>query len=179
MSVKMTTWHRLEPDVRHEDPGLGLRAAVHDPLWLLGRQWQVGEMDGEDAASPIAVRIASVEHPLTRFKPADGGAGDYDAATMPLETMVEREPQGAPTLRVRLDARTRLLALLAEAGLSHPAGALPPAHPLPEVEGDDPAERRLRLLAGAGAGDGVAIATALRSDGAGLPAAVVDAFLAW
>lgn len=179
MSVKTTTWHRLEPDVRHEDPGLGLRAAIHDPLWLLGRQWQVGELDGEDAASPVAVRIASAEHPLIRFKPAGGEARDYDAATMPLETMVEREPPGAPALRERLDAWTRLLALLAEAGLSDRAGDLAAAHPLPEVEGDDPAERRLRLLAGAGAGDGVAIATALRSDGLGLPGAVVDAFLAW
>lgn len=180
MTIKTTTWHRLEPDVRHEDPTLGIRAAVHDPLWLLGRQWQVGEMGGEDAASPVAVRIASVEHPLTRFKPANGEARDYEAATMPLETMVEREPAGEPTLRERLDAWTRLLALLAEAGLSDRAAALADAHPLPEeADAKDPAERRLLALAGAEAGDGTKVAAALRSDSAGLPSALVESYLAW
>ncbi len=29
-----------------------LRAEVHDPVWFLGRQWQLGEHHGEDAASP-------------------------------------------------------------------------------------------------------------------------------
>jgi hypothetical protein len=52
-----TTWHRLEPRLRGADPAEGLRAAVHDPLWFLGRQWQVGELLGEDTASPVAVRV--------------------------------------------------------------------------------------------------------------------------
>ena len=41
-------------------------ARIADPLWLLGKQWQVGELTGEDAASPILVE-AAVEHaPVTR-----------------------------------------------------------------------------------------------------------------
>ena len=57
MTITTTTWHRLEPRVRGTDPAVGLRAAVHDPLWLLGRQWQMGELLGEDAAFPVAVRV--------------------------------------------------------------------------------------------------------------------------
>jgi hypothetical protein len=48
----ITTWSRLEPRTlgtyRHR-----IRRRVHDPLWLLARQWQVGEFQGEDAGTPI------------------------------------------------------------------------------------------------------------------------------
>src|ERR1051325_6291738 len=108
MTITTTTWHRLEPRVRGSDPAIGLRAAVHDPLWFLGRQWQVGELLGEDAGSPIAVRGGTIEHPLTRFRPGngqgdgngdgDGDARDYDRMAIPLEVIVEREPPAAPTL---------------------------------------------------------------------------------
>jgi hypothetical protein len=176
----MTTWHRLEPRVRGADPAAGLRAAVHDPLWLLGRQWQVGELLGEDAASPVAVRVETAEHPLTRWRPAAGDARDYDPRAVPLEALVEREPAVAPTLRLRLDAWTRLVELLRAAGLSGRIPALAAAHPLPPPRvAEDRADWRLRLLAGAGAGDGIAAARALRADAGGLPSSVVAPFQAW
>lgn len=179
MTVTTTTWHRLEPRVRGADPTQGLRAAVHDPLWLLGRQWQVGELLGEDAAFPAAVRVQTVEHPLSRWRPASGDAADYDGETMPLEVLVEREPPVAPTLRQRLDAWTFLLELLAEAGLEARADDLRQGNELDVAP--DPAnlaQERLRPLL-AGAADGVKVAAALADDAHGLPASVVDAFLAW
>jgi hypothetical protein len=99
MTVTTTTWHRLEPRVRGGDPAVGLQAALHDPLWLLGRQWQIGELLGEDAAFPVAVRIETEAHRLSRFRPGDAGRPvvDYDPAASPLEVTVEREPTEPPT----------------------------------------------------------------------------------
>jgi hypothetical protein len=178
--IATTTWHRLEPRVRGLDPARGLRAAVHDPLWLLGRQWQVGELLGEDAASPTAVRVETVEHPLTRWRPATGEPADFDPQTMPLEALVEREPSVAPTLRQRLDAWSRLVDLLHAANLGDRVSALAAAHPLPPPRvATDPAEERLRLFAGPDAADGLAAAESLAADPAGLPADLVQTFVAW
>ncbi|MEJ0038078.1 MAG: hypothetical protein WDO68_18705 [Gammaproteobacteria bacterium] len=178
-----TTWHRLEPRVRGGDPAVGLRAAVHDPLWLLGRQWQMGELLGEDAAFPVAVRIETEEAALSRFRAGDAGATqpvDYDPSSTPLEVTVEREPPPAPTLRLRLDAWTRLKAALTAAGEADALTTLATAHPLPPpAVSDDTADARLRLLAGPGVGDGLAIAAALSSDPGTLPANAIASFLAW
>ena len=180
--VTTTTWHRLEPRVRGGDAAIGLRAAVHDPLWLLGRQWQMGELLGEDAAFPVAVRVETDEHPLSRFRPGDAGntATDYDPAATPLEVMVEREPPTAPTLRQRLDAWTRLRPLLHAAGLHAVAATLGASHPLPVPRVvTDAADARLRLLAGPDAADGLAIAATLAADAGAVPADIATAFLAW
>ena len=48
-------WNRLEGRPRVADFERSLRAEVRDPLWFLTRQWQFGEFQGEDAASPIDV----------------------------------------------------------------------------------------------------------------------------
>ena len=48
----ITYWNRLEPRPRSSSIKRSLAAQVRDPLWLLGRQWQVGEFQGEDAGVP-------------------------------------------------------------------------------------------------------------------------------
>lgn len=49
-------WLRVEPD---SDAQLAdtLRAEIRDPLWMLARQWQLGELGGEDTGSPAHVEI--------------------------------------------------------------------------------------------------------------------------
>ena len=42
-------WNRLEGRPRTTDFDRALRAEVRDPLWLLTRQWQLGEFTGSDA----------------------------------------------------------------------------------------------------------------------------------
>jgi hypothetical protein len=178
MTIVSTTWHRLEPRVRGQDPAAGLRAAVHDPLWLLGRQWQVGELLGEDAAFPVSVLVETVEQPLTRWRAAAGEPVDYDPSAVPLEVMVERESPVPPTLRQRLAAWLRLVELLEAANLGDRASGLAAVHPLPASDVPDPADERLRLFAD-GAGDGLAAAAALETDNAGLPADLVATFVTW
>ena len=180
MTTTTTTWHRLEPRVRGSDPTTGLRAAVYDPLWLLGRQWQVGELAGLDAASPVAARVETVQHPLSRWRPASGEPANFDPQAVPLEALVEREPVITATLRQRLDAWSRLVDLLTTAGLGGRASSLAQSHPLPPPRAaTDPAEDRLRLLAGPDAGDGIAAAAALAADPSGLPPDLIESFVAW
>ena len=65
----VTMWSRLEPAGRPTDIGPGLEARIHDPLWLLGRQWQMREFAAEDAGSPVSVSLAVDAYELTRFVP--------------------------------------------------------------------------------------------------------------
>ena len=53
----ITSWHRLEGDPTALDLAPGLEARLADPLWLIGRQWQLGELQGEDAGSPILTQL--------------------------------------------------------------------------------------------------------------------------
>lgn len=93
----ITTWSRLEPQTPGEDVATGYAARVHDPLWLLARQWQVGEFQGEDAGTPIVARWRARVAPMTRYVagpiPTNTqlDAGPFDAS-LPLETQVERQP---------------------------------------------------------------------------------------
>jgi hypothetical protein len=97
----ITMWNRLEGRPRQEAFDRSLRAEVRDPLWMLTRQWQVGEFKGEDAGSAARVRVQVDAARLDRFavKSSEGQQGGnefqpavpYDLAT-PLEVQVEREP---------------------------------------------------------------------------------------
>lgn len=100
------SWQRLESGT--VDPGLceGEQARVADAAWLLGRQWQIGEFKGEDAASPVIVE-ATIEHtPITRVRTGAPRAGapvvQRGALGLPLETAVEREAVSSGPAAVRL-----------------------------------------------------------------------------
>lgn len=87
-----------------------LQARIHDPLWLLARQWQFGEYQGDDGGAAAHVAIAAGQAPISRYRPVGSTVSlPYSAANVPLEVMVEQEP--VPT------SSSRHLALLAEAGL--------------------------------------------------------------
>lgn len=94
----ITSWVRLEPRCRDAAMNEGIHARVFDPLWLLARQWQVGEFEGEDAGSPVQARWRGLSAPLTRVWPGAAQPGQpirpqpYDPAALPLEAVVERRP---------------------------------------------------------------------------------------
>ena len=50
----ITIWNRLEARPRLEKFDRALKAEVRDALWMLTRQWQLGEFKGDDAGSPFA-----------------------------------------------------------------------------------------------------------------------------
>ena len=53
----ITTWTRLEPQTRNAALTTSVQGRIHDPFWLLARQWQVGEFQGEDSGTPIMARL--------------------------------------------------------------------------------------------------------------------------
>lgn len=184
----ITTWRRLEPRARESDVQIGLQARVHDPLWLLGRQWQVGEFKGEDAGSPVVSRLEADSFGLTRYLPralpASGTAmgQPLDSRTTPLETIVEREPvvrSGGVNMRIAADAGQHFRRLLLGAGL----GAYVPAYltrytflaPPPDA---DPDTRRFLRIANARMVDGARLFETLRAGNfpnPGLPGLTTDA----
>ena len=54
----ITYWSRLEPSPRGTSIAESVAARVRDPLWMLTRQWQLGEFQGENAGSPMPANIA-------------------------------------------------------------------------------------------------------------------------
>lgn len=86
----ITAYNRLEPRARTEDFTRSLRAEVRDPLWMLTRQWQMGEFESEDAASAVDARLLTTHVHVDRVALGDQPAEPYDEQT-PLETLVERE----------------------------------------------------------------------------------------
>jgi hypothetical protein len=88
----------LEPG--RTDTDEGLRARVADPVWFITRQWQLGELQGEDASSPVTVLSAPQHVPLTY----DLSRPDLDPTVIPAEALLEAEPGDWWTIgrRVRL-----------------------------------------------------------------------------
>lgn len=87
----VTVWNRLEGRPRTLAFDRSLKAEVRDALWMLTRQWQVGEFQGDDAGSPILTRASFGTTPLTKYRPDLHEAEPFDE-TLPLEAKVERRP---------------------------------------------------------------------------------------
>ncbi len=112
-----TTWSRLEPLPTNDDMAEALQARVADPLWMLARQWQFNEFQGEDAGSPIeaALRITGV--PVTSLV----GTGVEPVAlkgAAPIEALVEREQVLQVHPKLNAQAGQQLMRQLRAAGLA-------------------------------------------------------------
>lgn len=83
-------WNRLEGRPRRTDFSRALKAEVRDPLWMLTRQWQMGEFIGEDAGSPVTAKVAWNTDTVAELR---GSATKlpYDP-DVPLEAIVEARP---------------------------------------------------------------------------------------
>src|SRR5205807_8901018 len=88
---RVVAFNRLEARPRTLDFTSSLRAEVRDPLWMLTRQWQMGEFQGDDAGSPIFAKIHLETTKLKKFQPDSGPVRDFDDS-IPLEAQVERMP---------------------------------------------------------------------------------------
>lgn len=112
--ASITSWMRLQPLSRNAEMKHSLQARIHDPLWLLTRQWQLGEFQGEDNGSPIMARWRADAAKLSRYFSGAinantiANAPRYDPS-MPLETLVEREtilPANDQTAKLRFAAES-------------------------------------------------------------------------
>lgn len=180
----------------------GLAARIADPLWLLGRQWQFGELLGEDTGSPVSIDLAAEAAQVSRFVRTDQSAGTpYDPAALPLDALTGDpiRAQKEWTARMRVDAGRELLRALSEAGAAGYAEAYRAGYSIgpadEKLRARDPAGARLVDVATGRIPDGgaiySAIAAAVRS-GKDLPEppaiepqdldavrSAVEAWLAW
>lgn len=188
---RRTTWTRLEPRPRTGKKGDaamrdGLRAEVRDPLWLLSRQWQVSEFEGEDAGSPVRVDLDIAEDHLSRVDLRGGGrggedgpAGPFDYEGDPLEATVERErvmTDDDPPTRLRAEAGQQFLRTLSDRGYGdHSAADFPEQFRLdaPDQPLESPDRRYVELMADR-ALDGTAVARAIQSAVGNLDAVIAD-----
>jgi hypothetical protein len=173
--ARIVAYSRIEPRPRTRNFERSLQAAVHDPLWMLTRQWQFGEFRGEDAASPVNARINFRHWSHDRVALLEGPAQAFDASEMPLETRVEREripltvrEAGGEVFSDALFALQwgkRFQRLLRSNALEHrygdyvarfPLRVVPPS-PSAGAPEFDPEAEQLRLAAEKRVADGVAI----------------------
>src|SRR5439155_18595235 len=86
----VTVWNRVEPRPRSNLFGANLSAQVRDPAWFLARQWQMGEAQGEDAASTAFVTLSTQNTAIDKGI----GAGTTHAldAKKPFERQALSEP---------------------------------------------------------------------------------------
>jgi hypothetical protein len=181
IAVEPPAWTRLEPQSVTGDPTPGLEARVHDPLWLLARQWQFGEFRGEDAGTPLGVKLDVSSQRATAWQPGDPSANSPArpfSGNEALDPTVEREPHAGdgPGLRYRAEAGSLLVAVLAEAGFDGRAALLAMCRFPVDVP------RLFQTLARA-MPDGESAAVALEAGSpswlAGAPAAALDAVQEW
>jgi hypothetical protein len=121
------TWEyyrRVEPMPPYGDVQRGFSAEVADPLWMLGRQWQVGEHAGEDAGSPVLVEL-EVAH--TQLDPVAG----IDPMVVPAEPLLEGAAEDWWTI-----GRRARVGRAASAALSAEQRAANAFSTLPEPYGD-------------------------------------------
>lgn len=173
--ASITYWNRVEPSPRGDSLRPGLTAAVRDPLWFLTRQWQMGEFQGEDAASPAYVTVATRTSGLDGWTAGDDTVHPYDGRA-PLEAVTNREPI-TPDLRTAVELGQALERRLAAAGL--PGGvieafrrafAVPDAGSLDPAQARDAALWRLLRVCGGRSTDGLAAWTAAQGAAPALPA---------
>jgi hypothetical protein len=113
----ITHWNRLEPRTRSNDFARSLRAEIRDPLWMLARQWQVGEFIGDDAGSAVNVQMTVEQRLLKYYRNRQGQVFSLDAST-PLQTRVEREGL-ALDLHTRLQIGRQFARILTRRGIGH------------------------------------------------------------
>jgi peptidoglycan hydrolase-like protein with peptidoglycan-binding domain len=83
----------------------GFAAELGDPLWLLGRQWHMGEHQGENASTPLAIELSVSETPIG--PPSDRAS--QDPLVIPAEAIIEGTAEDSWTLGMRIAVGLRAL----------------------------------------------------------------------
>ena len=170
MKPSVTFWHRLEPRPRAPEIADSLAARLRDPLWLIARQWQLGEIQGEDAGSPAFAQLDLRVAPVRSWRlgkdapllPLDPGR--------PLEDVVESE-EITPDLSLRVELGQTFESLLEAAGAGSLVAAFRTAFPLPDKveDGRDAEAARFLDLCRGRALDGVLLHHKAKEAAGGLP----------
>ena len=186
---------RFEPTPRSAGIEEGLAARVHDALWFLARQWQLGEFRGKDAGTPAIVQVAGNTTAITSWRGAQQTAwSNFDFGETPLDSLVEPEDESTPDYRERVEAGAYFQRQLAAAGLEKYQQAFATAHVFDAAVFADPAFVADPLLAAVAkrSPDGLLLEATAQELAAGQPspvtidpgdlaavATIANAWLAW
>jgi hypothetical protein len=96
-----TPQFRFEGRSRDPDNQDNLAMRVADPLWMLGRQWQFGEFQGEDNGSPIHVVARFKKDRIRHFSFFSNPKYHPLDERIPLEAAIEAMPIAPLDLRSR------------------------------------------------------------------------------
>lgn len=102
------TWNRLEGRPRTENFDRALKAEIRDPLWMLSKQWQMGEFKGEDAASAILAKVHLKTTELTKYQTNKEVVSSLDK-NIPLEVKVEHQAISFASGKQEISLDLRLL----------------------------------------------------------------------
>ena len=162
----IVTWNRLEGRPRSDDFERSLRAEVRDPLWMLTRQWQLGELAAVDGGTPVLARVSCDTEEVAAFVDARGTTSQRDL-DLPIEARIERERLG-PDVRTAVHAgAVWLRCLAARVGDDRYRALFVAAHPIAAGDpGDSPTVAAWRAAIAGRAVDGLALLAALRGGAA-------------
>jgi hypothetical protein len=119
-------WNRLEGSPRTHDFDRALKAEVRDAIWMLTKQWQMGEFKADDAGSPVFAKVHLKTSELNRFRASDQVEKEFDEE-MPLEVRAEQQyipfQRGGRTmsLDLRMQIGSYWMKLLRKNNLNYPA----------------------------------------------------------
>lgn len=137
--MSLTYLVRTEPRGTSSSLEGGLAARLADPLWMLGRQWQLGELLGEDAGSPVGADLDAETAAISRFRRAGQTSGvAYDPAALPLDAMMADplRSQTGWTARLRVDTGRAFVSALRDAGVVRCAPAFRDAYEIAPASAD-------------------------------------------
>ena len=171
-----TTWSRLEPLPTSDDVSESLQARIADPLWMLARQWQFNEFQGEDAGSPISVMLEMAGLPVTTLEHNAGAIAAFPLppGAAPVEAYVEHEQVLPVHPKLNAQAGQQLMRMLRAAKLGTTVQALLDEYAATLAAPDDPVADTAgfvwNALLNQRAIDALALATDLKGLGGSRPA---------
>jgi hypothetical protein len=82
-------WNRLEGRPRTKNFDRALKAEMRDALFMLTKQWQMGEFKSDDAGSPAIAKVHMETTRLNKYQASGHSTQPFDDE-VPLETKVEQ-----------------------------------------------------------------------------------------
>ncbi|HNB81451.1 MAG TPA: hypothetical protein PLP14_05085, partial [Chitinophagaceae bacterium] len=117
-------WNRLEGRPRTHHFNRALKAEVRDAMWMLCKQWQLGELDADDAGSPVSAKIQISSTQIDQYRAAQQAVQNYNAH-IPLEVQAEQKkiPFNRAGQKISIDLRLQMgnywMQLLKSKGLTY------------------------------------------------------------
>jgi hypothetical protein len=110
----LLVWQKIEPAPFGDDVTEALRCEVRDGLWLLARQWQLRELEAEDAGTAAGAHLLAHSSPLQQVMVAGVSATPL-LNDVPLNALVESVAP-AFDLTLRMESGREWLRMLLAAG---------------------------------------------------------------